>query len=138
MHEKKRLTVHGDSRGQLIAIEQFNDIPFEIKRIYYIFDTLPDVRRGFHAHKQLQQLLVCTSGTCKVLLDDGEKQEIVILDKPTEGLLISGCVWREMFDFSYGTVLMVLASDYYDEMDYIRDYDDFLEYIKQQKYCSKE
>ena len=128
MHEKKRLTVHGDSRGQLIAIEQFNDIPFEIKRIYYIFDTLPDVRRGFHAHKQLQQLLVCTSGTCKVLLDDGEKQEIVILDKPTEGLLISGCVWREMFDFSYGTVLMVLASDYYDEMDYIRDYDDFLEY----------
>ena len=68
-------TAHGDSRGQLVAIEQLRDIPFEIKRIYYIYDTLPDVRRGFHAHKKLKQVLVCTSGKCKILLDDGREKK---------------------------------------------------------------
>ncbi len=119
-------TAHGDSRGQLVAIEQLRDIPFEIKRIYYIYDTLPDVRRGFHAHKKLKQVLVCTSGKCKILLDDGREKKTVMLDKPTEGLLVTGCIWREMYDFSPGAVLMVLASEYYDEADYIRDYDTFL------------
>ena len=119
-------TAHGDSRGQLVAIEQLRDIPFEIKRIYYIYDTLPDVRRGFHAHKKLKQVLVCTSGKCKILLDDGREKKTVMLDKPTEGLLVTGCIWREMYDFSPGAVLMVLASEYYDEADYIRDHDTFL------------
>lgn len=121
---------HGDSRGQLIAIEQLKDIPFEIKRVYYIYDTLPNVRRGFHAHKNLKQLLVCTSGECKILLDDGENKEIVTLSQPTEGLFVEGCIWREMFDFSPDAVLMVLASDYYDESDYIRDYGEFIKYVK--------
>lgn len=121
---------HGDERGQLVALEEIKDIPFEIKRVYYIYDTLPDVRRGFHAHKKLKQLLVCTSGECKILLDDGENKEVVILNKPTEGLFVEGCVWREMFDFSPGAVLMVLASDYYDESDYIRDYGEFIKYVK--------
>lgn len=121
---------HGDERGQLIAIEQFKDIPFEIKRVYYIYDTLPNVRRGFHAHKALQQLIVCTSGECKILLDDGKEKKIITLNTPTEGLMVSGCVWREMFDFSPDAVLMVLASDHYDESDYIRDYKQFLHYIE--------
>lgn len=126
------LISHGDSRGQLIAIEQLKDLPFEIKRVYYIYDTLPNVRRGFHAHKKLQQLLVCTSGECKILLDDGENKEVFTLNKPTEGLLVEGCIWREMFDFSSDAVLMVLASDYYDEDDYIRDYDEFMQYVNKE------
>ena len=131
--EKIQLVSHGDSRGQLIAIEQLRDIPFEIKRVYYIYDTLPDVRRGFHAHKKLQQLLVCTSGECKILLDDGKSKEVFILNKPTEGLFVEGCIWREMFDFSPGAVLMVLASDFYDESDYLRDYGEFMKYVKRKQ-----
>ena len=123
--------IHGDSRGKLIALEQNKDIPFEIKRVYYIYDTLPNVRRGFHAHKSLQQILICTSGECKILLDDGKNKEVVTLNKPTEGLHINGCIWREMFDFSPDAVLMVLASEYYDEDDYIRNYEDFLSYVNQ-------
>ena len=126
-----KFKIHGDSRGQLVAIEQLRDVPFEIKRVYYIFDTLPDVRRGFHAHKRLQQLLICTSGECKILLDDGENKDKVTLNKPTEGLFISGCIWREMYDFSPDAVLMVLASEYYDEDDYIRNYEEFLSYVNQ-------
>jgi len=129
-----KLCIHGDSRGKLVAIEQLKEVPFEIKRVYYIFDTLPNVRRGFHAHKKLEQLLVCTSGECKILLDDGKTRDTVTLNKPTEGILVSGCVWREMFDFSPGAVLMVLASDYYDESDYIRDYDEFLKKNGKEEY----
>ena len=131
------LSSHGDSRGQLIAIEQHKDIPFDIKRVYYIYDTLPDVRRGFHAHKKLKQLLVCTSGECKILLDDGEKKEVVILNKPTVGLFVEGCIWREMFDFSPDAVLMVLASDYYEESDYIRDYGEFMKYVYRKRDANK-
>ena len=123
--------MHGDDRGQLIAIEQQIDIPFEIKRVYYIFDTLSNVRRGFHAHKELQQVLICTSGECKILLDDGKEKMTVHLNSPSEGLYISGCIWREMYDFSPGAVLMVLASEHYDESDYIRKYDEFIKYVKE-------
>ena len=130
---KKIFLPHGDSRGQLIAIEQLKDIPFEIKRVYYIYDTLPDVRRGFHAHKKLQQLLVCTSGECKILLDDGKNKEVVKLNKPTEGLLVDKLIWHEMFDFSEDAILMVLASDYYNESDYLRNYDNFLKYISDER-----
>ena len=126
-----KLISHGDFRGQLIALEQQKDIPFEIKRVYYIYDTLSNVRRGFHAHKSLQQFLICVSGACKILLDDGKEKQIIVLDKPTEGLFVSGCIWREMYDFSSDAVLMVLASDLYDESDYIRDYDEFLGYVKE-------
>lgn len=116
---------HGDDRGQLVAIEAMNDLPFEVKRVYYIYDTLPGVRRGFHAHRNLQQILVCVHGSCKILLDNGHEQENILLDKPYEGLYIANDMWREMYDFSQGAVLLVLASEHYDEADYIRNYEDF-------------
>ncbi len=116
---------HGDDRGQLVAIEAMKDLPFEVKRVYYIYDTLPNVRRGFHAHLNLQQILVCVHGSCKIHLDNGHEQEEVLLDKPNEGLYIANDMWREMYDFSEGAVLLVLASEYYDEADYIRNYDEF-------------
>lgn len=116
---------HGDDRGQLVAVEAMKDLPFEIKRVYYIYDTLPGVRRGFHAHLNLQQILLCVNGSCKIHLDNGKETAEVTLDKPNEGLYISNDMWREMYDFTPGTVLLVLASEYYDEADYIRNYDEF-------------
>lgn len=121
---------HGDANGMLVAVEQQKDIPFEIRRVYYIYATLPDVRRGYHAHKTLEQVLICVHGSCKILLDDGNKKEIVVLDKPYEGLHVSKGIWREMYDFSSDAVLLVLASDLYKEEDYIRNYDDFLAFVK--------
>lgn len=121
---------HGDDRGQLIAIEAHKDLPFAIKRVYYIYDTLSGVRRGFHAHQNLQQILICVSGSCKIHLDNGKETAEVTLDKPWEGLYIANDMWREMYDFSEGAVLLVLASDYYDEADYIRDYDRFIEMVR--------
>ena len=117
---------HGDDRGQLIALEEYKDIPFEIKRVYYMYDTKSDVVRGFHAHKSLEQILICVSGSCKVRLDNGKEKKDVFLEKPYEGLYVANNIWREMYDFSEDAVLMVLASDYYKEEDYIRDYDTFI------------
>jgi dTDP-4-dehydrorhamnose 3,5-epimerase-like enzyme len=121
--------VKGDERGNLIALEGNKNIPFEIKRVYYIYGTKKGVRRGFHAHKNLKQIAVCVSGSCKFLLDDGEKKEVVLLDSPDKGLFIDKMIWHEMFDFSDNCVLMVLASDYYDESNYIRNYEEFLKRI---------
>jgi len=117
---------HGDDRGQLIALEEGSDIPFSIKRVYYMYDTKEGVHRGFHAHRKLEQILVCVSGSCKVLLDNGTERKEVFLEKPYEGLYVSSGMWREMYDFSPDAVLLVLASEPYDEADYIRDYDQFL------------
>lgn len=117
---------HGDERGQLVALEESKDIPFKIKRVYYMYDTKEGVHRGFHAHKALEQIMICIHGSCKVLLDNGTEKKRVYLEKPYEGLYISNDIWREMYDFSEDAVLMVLASDYYREEDYIRDYDEFL------------
>ncbi len=122
--------IHGDDRGQLVALEENKEIPFDIKRVYYMYDTGEGVRRGFHAHKCLEQILICVHGSCKILLDNGIEKKIVTLDKPYEGLYVSNDMWREMYDFSPDAVLMVLASELYDEADYIRDYDAFLEYVK--------
>lgn len=121
---------HGDARGQLVAIEENKDLPFDIKRVYYIYDTLPGVRRGFHAHRDLQQILLCVNGSCKIHLDNGFETAEVVLDKPNEGLYISNDMWREMYDFSPGAVLLVMASEYYDESDYIRNYKDFLKMVR--------
>lgn len=129
---------HGDDRGQLVALEEFKDIPFEIKRVYYMYDTKEGVRRGFHAHKSLEQILICIHGSCKILLDNGTEKKIVPLESPYEGLYVSNSMWREMFDFSPNAVLMVLASDYYKEEDYIRNYDEFLKYVKEQNEEAKE
>ena len=116
----------GDERGSLVSIEANNHIPFEVKRVYYIYQTKQGISRGFHAHRNLQQLAVCLAGQCRLLLDDGVSRESVLLDSPTKGLLIGNNVWREMHDFSANCVLLVLASEHYDESDYIRDYDKFL------------
>ena len=124
--QKYVFQMHGDDRGMLIALEEFKDIPFEIKRVYYMYDTKAGVRRGFHAHRSLEQILVCIHGSCKVQLDNGIEKKIVALERPYEGLYISNDIWREMFDFSPEAVLIVLASDYYKEEDYIRDYEEFL------------
>lgn len=124
---------HGDERGQLVAIEAGQDLPFEINRVYYIYDTLPGVRRGFHAHLELQQILLCVNGSCKIHLDNGYETAEVLLDKPNEGLYISNDMWREMYDFSEGAVLLVLASNHYDEADYIRDYDTFIRRVHNKK-----
>lgn len=127
--KKYQLLPHGDARGQLIAVEAQQDIPFEVKRVYYIYDTKQGVRRGFHAHKSLEQLLVCVHGSCKIHLDDGTETEEVVLNRPDEGLYISSDMWREMYDFTPDAVLLVLASEHYNECDYIRNYDEFLKYI---------
>ena len=120
---------HGDERGQLAVLEEYKDIPFSVKRIYYIYGTKDGVTRGYHAHKSLEQILICIHGSCKVRLDDGAEQKVVLLDKPEEGLYVSNAMWREMFDFSPDAVLLVLASKLYDESDYIRNYDEFLRFV---------
>lgn len=120
---------HGDDRGQLVSLEEINDIPFTIKRVYYIYDTKSGVVRGNHAHKNLEQILVCIAGSCKVKLDNGNETKVVNLEKPYEGLYIPNNVWREMYDFSKDAILLVLASEVYIEQDYIRDYDEFLKLI---------
>lgn len=105
---------------------QNNNIPFEVKRIYYIFDTKLNVVRGLHAHKNLKQVAIALKGSCRFVLDDGKVREDVWLKSPNEGLLIDSCLWREMHDFSEDCVLMVIASEKYDESDYIRNYEEFL------------
>ena len=120
---------HGDERGMLVALEEFNDIPFRIKRVYYMYDTKEGVIRGYHAHKSLEQILICIHGSCKVKLDNGHEKKIVHLEKPYEGLYIANNMWREMYDFSPDAVLLVLASEVYNEDDYIRDYEEFLKTV---------
>ncbi|MCG9537200.1 sugar 3,4-ketoisomerase [Providencia huaxiensis] len=120
----------GDDRGSLVSLEQNKNIPFEVKRIYYIFGTKEGVSRGFHAHKNLQQVAICVKGSCRFVLDDGHNKDEIILDSPNVGLHINSFMWREMHDFSEDCVLIVLASELYDESDYIRNYNDFLKELK--------
>lgn len=120
----------GDERGSLIAIEEGYNAPFDIKRVYYIFDTKEGVERGFHAHINLEQIAIVVKGSCTFVLDDGIKREEIQLTSPNHGLHIKGLIWREMKDFSPDCVLVVLASEHYDESDYIRDYEKFLEEVK--------
>lgn len=135
MHQVKWIQFQelGDDRGSLVSIEIGNrkEIPFEVKRVYYIYRTEVDVSRGFHAHKNLKQVAFAISGTCEMILDDGENRKKVTLDSPTKGILIENFIWREMHNFSKDCVLLVLASEHYDENDYIRNYDTFLEVISQ-------
>jgi len=130
---KYQFQQHGDNRGQLVSLEEHKDIPFEIKRVYYMYDTKEGVRRGFHAHRTLEQILICIHGSCKVMLDNGIEKKIISLEKPYEGLYVAKDMWREMYDFSSDAVLMVLASEYYNEEDYIRDYDNFVKIVQSTK-----
>lgn len=115
-----------DRRGALIALEGERDIPFAIERVYYLYDTPAGGERGAHSHKALHQWAVCVAGACTILVDDGERQNEVRLDCPDLALHIGPRIWREMRNFTEGAVLMVLASQRYDETDYIRDYATFL------------
>jgi len=116
---------HGDERGSLVALEDHKNIPFTIKRVYYMFDTKGEVRRGFHAHKELKQLALVVRGSCRFMLDDGKEKIDLLLDNPKQGLYIGPFMWHEMYDFSDDCVLLVLADDFYNESDYIRDYQEF-------------
>lgn len=118
-----------DNRGYLSVIEGGEDIPFEIKRIYYLY-MVPEAARGAHAHKQLQQLLIATSGSVDITLDDGREKKTFHIDRPWKGLLVVPGLWRDLDNFSGGTVLMCLASEHYEAEDYIRNYNDFLNYKK--------
>lgn len=120
-----QFSIHGDDRGCLIALEGGRDIPFEVRRVYYIYGTRSDMPRGFHAHKHLKQMLVAVSGSVTVSCEFGATKERFLLDSPSRGLLLEGLIWREMHDFSPDCVLMVFASEHYREEDYIRDYNVF-------------
>jgi dTDP-4-dehydrorhamnose 3,5-epimerase-like enzyme len=119
-----------DKRGNLIAIEGGIDIPFEIKRIYYMYGSDSNVIRGLHAHYKLRQVFIAMHGKCTIKLFDGEKEEIFELNNPKKGIYLDTMIWREVTDFSADCVLMVLASEHYDENDYIRDIDEFKKIVK--------
>lgn len=124
-----QLQSHGDERGSLVALEEQKNVPFTIKRVYYLFETKNEVRRGFHAHKKLKQLAIAVKGSCRFMLDDGKEKIEVLLDNPAQGLYIESFMWREMYDFSDDCVLVVFADSLYDEADYVRDYDEFLKMV---------
>ena len=117
--------IHGDDRGSLISIEHNIDIPFSVNRTYYIYNTAQSISRGFHAHKKLKQVLIAVSGSVTILCEYKHKKEFYQLNSPEKGLYINGIVWREMHNFSSDCVLLVLASEHYDESDYIRSYNEF-------------
>lgn len=125
------LPCFADERGSLVAIEPPTSLPFEIKRVYYLHNLNPAMARGFHSHKNLQQLMICVSGSCQITLDDGNNRETVEMTKPNQGLWVKARTWREMHNFSMNCVLLVLASDYYDPADYILSYEKFLEQINE-------
>ncbi|WP_010676903.1 sugar 3,4-ketoisomerase [Bacillus timonensis] len=116
-----------DDRGSLASLEAFKNIPFEIKRVYYIYNTKANTSRGFHAHKDLKQVLICLNGSCDVVLDNRRRQITFHLNRPSQGLYVDKMIWHEMHNFTNDCILMVLASEHYDEQDYIRDYEEFLE-----------
>ena len=120
-------------RGYLVPIEENKNIPFEIKRVYYTFGVPTDVERGFHAHKNLEQVLICVNGSFKVECFDGKNIEVYELNSQDEGLYIGNLVWREIYDYSEDSVLISLASKYYSEEDYIRDYSEFIKTVEEIK-----
>ena len=122
--------VHNRS-GNLTAIEDRMQIPFDVRRIYYLYDVPGGAERGGHAHRRLQQLIVAASGCFDVVLDDGKNRKVVELNRPYYGLLVVPGIWRELINFSSGAICLVLASEKYDAGDYIRDYDEYLKYANE-------
>lgn len=121
----------GDDRGHLVIVEGNQDIPFEIKRVFYIYGSDKDVIRGKHANYNTEFVLINVAGTSKVKVDDGTEQKIFSLDRPHTGIFLPRMVWKDMYDFSEDSVLLVLASEHYDETEYIRSYSEYLEIMKQ-------
>ena len=126
MPQAKRIA---DLSGVLCAVENGREVPFVIRRVYWLDQLSPQYARGFHAHRALQQAMFCLRGRCDLLVDDGKTRQSIHMDTPDKFVLIDKMVWREMHNFSSDCLLMVLASDYYDEADYIRDYDEFLQAV---------
>jgi dTDP-4-dehydrorhamnose 3,5-epimerase-like enzyme len=122
----------GDERGSLVVAEGSGfDVPFDIRRVFYMYGSDPDIRRGNHANRYTKFVLINVSGSSKVLVDDGTRKEVIVLDKPRMGLYLGPMVWKEMYDFSPDSVLLVLASEHYIENEYIRDYNAFLAEVEQ-------
>lgn len=119
---------HSDDKGNITVVENSKTIPFQVKRTYYLYDVPGGGSRGSHAHKELQQLIVAASGCFDVTLDDGNVKRTFTLNRPYQGLLIVPGIWRDLNNFSSGSVCLVLASERYDEADYIRDYDEYMIY----------
>lgn len=122
-----------DPRGNLTVAESMKDMPFGIKRVYWVYDVPGGECRGGHAHKECKEFIIAVSGSFHVTLDDGNNKDTYLLNHPYQGLFVETGIWRTLDDFSSGAVCLVLASDLYDEGDYIRDYDEFLDYVK----CSR-
>lgn len=121
---------HSDRKGNISVVENGITVPFEIKRTYYLYDIPGGESRGAHAHKELQQLIIAASGSFNVTLDDGNVKRTFTLNRPYQGLYVKSGIWRDLSEFSSGSVCLVLASEVYQKEDYIRDYGDFLKYIR--------
>jgi oxalate decarboxylase/phosphoglucose isomerase-like protein (cupin superfamily) len=119
-----------NTKGNIGVIEN-NTIPFDVKRVYYLFDVPSGAKRGGHAHKKLKQVILAISGSFDVVLKDGKSKEIITLNRPDKGLLIENNIWRELENFSSGSVCLVLASEEFSENDYIRSYKDYLSFVKE-------
>ena len=126
---------HSDRKGNLTVVENGVTLPFDVKRVYYLYDIPGGESRGSHAHKELEQLIVAASGSFKVTLDDGKVKRTFFLNRPYQGLNVKPGMWRDLEDFSSGAVCMVLASEVYQAEDYIRDYDEFLKFRGIEKEC---
>lgn len=122
---------HSDRKGNLSIVENGSTLPFDVKRVYYIYDVPGGENRGSHAHRELEQLIIAASGSFTVTLDDGTCKRSFFLNRPYQGLYVKPGMWRDLGDFSSGAVCLVLASDLYQAEDYIRDYDEFLKYKKE-------
>lgn len=123
----------GDDRGHLVIVEGNQDIPFDIKRVFYIYGSDKDVIRGRHANYRSEFVLINVAGTSKVKVDDGEKQKVFHLDRPHTGIYLPKLVWKDMYDFSEDSVLLCLASEHYDADEYIRDYNAYLEVMREKR-----
>ncbi|MDM8160291.1 FdtA/QdtA family cupin domain-containing protein [Labilibaculum sp. K2S] len=122
------LDKHHHEKGNISIVENGNEVPFDVKRIYYLYDVPGGEDRGAHAHKELRQLIIAASGSFDIILDDGHVKRSITLNRPYMGLLVVPGIWRELINFSSGSICMVLASHKYDEDDYIRDYSEFLKF----------
>lgn len=127
LYEMLTFKENGDERGKLVVVEAMQDIPFEIKRVFYIYGSDPDVVRGKHANKETEFVLINVSGTSKVKVSDGDQEFVVNLDRPNIGIYLPKMVWKDMYDFSKDSVLLVLASEHYNSSEYIRDYSEYVQ-----------
>ncbi len=123
------MNLFGDENGRLISIQQNSNCDFDIKRVFYIFDTKPGIVRGAHANRNSEFLLIAINGSCKVKIDDGKNVEIVELNSPHIALYLDKMLWKEMYDFSYNAILLVCTNTEYDEKEYIRNYQSYLEAV---------